>query len=206
MDFPVELLYFLFLAVYFVLGALRKSQQRKRQRAPGPAGGDPTTIQAPTPFEEFVRQMEESMREASGLPAQPEPEPIEVGPQDPPLPSPMPVPTRRPVTGLSREPEFRDIGSFAGESVFESERTPAHERHSFGLDRPFSEEAFERLERGRDITEHAHPSLAPLPPARRPSRAENWRDRLTDPKHAQDALVLKEIFSGPWSPRRTGKR
>lgn len=204
MDALVDFLPLLFLAVYYLLGRKRKQLQRKRQTAPTAESGEP---KGPTPFEEFVRQMEEAMREASGEPReedqrQPEPTPATSAP-----PSPMPVPTRRPLPTLGgrREPEFREMGSFESEATFERHRRPAHEAHGYGIDQPFSEERFERMPRGLDETAHAHAPLAPrIRPT--PSRVSYWRNRLKDPKQAQDALVLTEIFSGPWSPRKPKRR
>lgn len=206
MDAFIELLPILFLLAYYLLGRKRKQLQKRRVEAPTPEG----EVAPPTPFEEFVRQMEEAMRDASGE-TQPKPEPVEIEVQRPdePLPSPMPVATTRPVTsaGGRKESGFRSLGSFGAEASFESSRTSAHEKHGFGLDQPFSEERFESLARGRDITEHLHPPLAPRHHAPLPAtRASAWRQRLQNPKQAQDALVLTEIFSGPWSPRRPGRK
>ncbi|MEM1057307.1 MAG: hypothetical protein AAGI52_17455 [Bacteroidota bacterium] len=202
------LLYLLFVVVYFVLGGIRRrNQKRQQQRAPKIPGAEQAPSgeeRAPTPFEQFVEQMEEAMREAAGEPPrEPEPEPIEVKAQEAPPPPALPIPTKRPVTSVGgrTEPEFRDLGSFQAETAFESSWESPHERQGFGLDQPFSEERFEHLARGRDITEHDHAPLFTPPPARS-SRTERWRRQLADPKQAQDALVLKEIFSGPWSPRR----
>ncbi|MEM6327079.1 MAG: hypothetical protein AAF791_08175 [Bacteroidota bacterium] len=200
MEIPFELIWLVLLAAYYVLSAMRRGQRKKKQQTQGqPRVTEAGEAKGPTPFEEFMRQMEEAMREASGEPRPTgDREPVDPVRTEAVAPAPVSVPSPPPPRPVS---EFRDVGSFSAETSFESSRTSAHERHGFGLDQPFSEERFEQLARGLDETEHRHPSLAP-PSRRRVDRADIWRDRLQDPKKAQEALVLKEIFSGPWSPRR----
>lgn len=198
----IELLYLLFVGLYFLFGVFRKQNERKRKAAQASGEIAPGKARAPTPFQEFMEQMEEAIREANGEPpATPEREVVIEVPETPEaIPSPMPVPTSRPVVAAgSREPEFHAIGGFERESGFEGARRSPHEEHGFGLDQPFSEERFEQLARGRDITEHAHAPLAPLDP---PARESKWSAMLQHPESAQDAFVLAQIFDGPWRPRK----
>lgn len=197
MEALADFLPLVFLVVYFLLGRKRKQIQQRQKQPTSPETG----TRPPTPFEEFVRQMEDAMREASGTPATESAEPERVqATLQPPRPPALPKKKRPAPT-----PEFHDMGSFVAESTFESSRTPPHEIHGFGLDEPFSEERFERLARGQDETRHAHPSLAGRT-THRSAPPSRWRTRLQDPKQAQDALVLTEIFAGPWSPRRPVRR
>ena len=216
MDALADFLPLLFVLVYFLLGARRRKAHREKQQQildsaePTIATGN-APKKRPTPFQEFMRQMEEAMQEASGEtpPAAPEARPA-VAPTAVPVPVPVPEASTIPPGRMSA---FHAVGSFDRELSFEKAKRPPHEIHGFGPDSPFSEESFEHLARGRDITEHApgHLAASPhtssaVPSRRRLSPAQSWRQRLQDPKHAQDALVLSEIFSGPWEPRRPGRK
>ena len=222
MDFNIELLWLVFVGLYFLLGSRRRKIQRQKQShaLPSDEVTRPTADRPPTPFQEFVRQMETAMREASGEPAPPTPAPRALPPAEEPatatrtsVPTARVIPPSRLGSASGDAPgAFHGLGSFERELRFEEAARPAHEIHSFGADNPFSEEAFEHLARGRDITEHAPGHLqasphAPLRPRRSApgTHASYWRQRLTDPRHAQDALVLSEIFGGPWTPRRPGR-
>lgn len=109
-------------------------------------------------------------------------------------PSPRPAPGASPIRP---DPEFRAVGSFE------------HEQHGFGLENAFSEEAFEQLPRGLDITEHppghldAGPhALRPPTTVKPPKEAHPLLATLRHPDSARQAFVLKEIFDAPRSRRR----
>ena len=191
------LLPLILLALYF-LTQLRRGDKGKR-RTPTPS--DPLTTRdvegesdqsasAPTPFELLVRQIQEAAQEAQRAQAPP-----------PPDPAPPPPPARRTLRPpASVEPrEFESLGGFE------------HERHGFGLDNPFSEEAFERLPRGADVTEHAPGHLDHDPHAprgrrrspRRPARKGHpLAARLRETGDARDAFALREILDAPLARRR----
>ncbi|OZC02730.1 hypothetical protein [Rubricoccus marinus] len=208
----LELIWILGVAGFYLWNAVRKNKAKaQRQSTAEPVASGET--RGATPFQDFMRQMDEAMREAAG-------ETVETREVEKPLESPdtleaKPVPSSTvPASRIpaSRVEEFHAQGSFGAERDFSSAAQTPHEVHGYGLDSPFSEERFERLPRGRDVTEHppghldagAHGRARPLP--RRLSVAGQWRERLRDPKEAQDALVLSEIFGGPWKARRPHKR
>ncbi len=201
MDSALELVWIAGVAIYYIWSATRRSKRKREARTTGTAPEAITAsgeTRSPTPFQEFMLSMEEAMREgAQPQPAQEVEKPLSA--PDTLVPEPVPASTIPP----ARVEEFHEMGSFKGDGAFESSTRPAR---GFGLDSPFSEERFERLARGRDIVDHDHGPLAPPLPPRRLSRAGQWRERLQDPKEAQDALVLAEIFGGPWKARRPHKR
>ena len=204
MEINVELIWALLVGLYFLFNAGRRNRAARQRQVETDTDGL-SRPSAPSPFEAFVQQMEDAMRDASGEP------PLEtvnepLAPEALPVPSRPSVPVRRPVPETRRE--FKPVGSFERERAFEKAARAPHDEHGYGPDNPFSEERFERLARGRDITEHAQGhlqysphGLSASPPPRRISAASRWRKRLRDPEQAQDALILTEIINGPWSPR-----
>ena len=163
MDALADFLPLLFVLVYFLLGARRRKAHREKQQQildsadPTIATQNAAKQKRSTPFQEFIRQMEEAMQEASGEPVRAAPEAETVS-----APPAVPVPEARALPP-ERPSAFHAMGSFERELSFEQAKRPPHEIHSFGPDSPFSEEAFEHLARGLDITEHAPGHLAASP-------------------------------------------
>lgn len=209
-----DLLPLLLGAAYLVMRAIAASRKKKRQQA-RPQPVDPQTGQpaGPTPFEQLLQQIEDAMEEQAE-PRRIEPEPVRETDPVPASPVPFePVPAAPIETDPARPGSFDSTDGFALEAQFEQARVAPSEARAFTPGNPFSEEAFERLERGLDITEHADGHLdhgrtpARPKPRRRDARGpEHWRRILRSPESAKDALVLTEIFRGPWEPRTNSRR
>lgn len=199
MDALVELIPLLLVAGYYLLAARRRAAQKRalRERALDvPEVG--TEERGPTPFQDFMSQLEEAMAEAAGETID-EPEP----------PAPDPVETialpRRP-DPAPRPSEFRPVfGSF------DASQPTDHEAHGFGPANPISEERFERFpvfhERPRTPKRSYDPhGLHTPPPVAEPGRRlGNLRRRLRDSDSAREAFVLQTIF-GPRGGRRGENR
>jgi hypothetical protein len=222
MDWLENLLPFILLFIYFLsrLGRQRNEQARPgtpdRPAAPSPPQAAPP--RAPTPFEELIRQIQLAAEEAKQAQAPPAsapssrgasppsgqaaptrrgartqafaPPPGEFAPPAPRALVPVPAPPSRPGT-----PEFHEPGGFE------------HDRHGFTLESPFSEEAFEELARGADVSEHAPGHLDYDPhrlarPLETPTRPHPLIARLRRPGAARDAFALREILDAPRSRRR----
>ena len=255
MEDLLSLLAFLFF--FFVLPLLqkRKAQQRQQEQEPvvfhePPPRADPRTPAersraepagrprvdkqppAPTPFQEALRQiresLEEAQREQDGLPpASPSPA---SSPPDRPAPARMPtrvptskVPTSKvptssvpkstvpKPTALSTKRSLQPTG-FQRESAFQR-NAPAHERHGFGRENPLSEESFERRaafgaqpakkKRAAYDPHGLRPIAAPAPPTVAMT-PETLLARLRRADSAREAAVLVEILGPPKSrqPRR----
>jgi hypothetical protein len=81
-----------------------------------------------------------------------------------------------------------------------------HERHGFDPSSPFSEEGFEHLSLGGDVTEHApghllHDPHGLHPNAEPPKQPHPLVARLRQPGSARDALALREILDAPRARR-----
>jgi hypothetical protein len=188
MDWFESLLPLLIFAIYF-LSQLRRARQRAQRAASETpaASASPAPPATPSPFEELIRQIQEAARESQ------QPRPAAPAAVPPPAPPPAPrLPARPlPVAG----DEFRDVGAFE------------HDRHGFGPASPFSEERFEHLARGADVTAHApghldyspHGTLRPSDPQRQP---HPLAARLKRPGTARDAFVLHEVLRTPRARRR----
>lgn len=201
-----DLLPLLAIAAYWIIRAVRGSNKKKGARPAAPvATGKKAVKKAPTPFEQLMAQLESALEEPNAEPsdsaaAVPPPRPVERQAERPPAPRAMPKPPRAVPIGFDSS-DTGDTGGFD------------HDRHGFGRENPLSEEVFESRPRfaPRPATQ-ARPRYdphdlkrAPAPPPRR--RAVSWAERLRDPAAAREALVLKTIFEGPWTPRtgRLGK-
>jgi hypothetical protein len=186
------------LALYF-LSWLRRQSARPQRPPSAPAPEGP---RAETPFEQLIRQVQQAAEEAkraeaaertaTRAPSEPAPPPAR-------RTLPKPAPRRLPAA----EPEFREVGAFE------------HEAHGFGPSNPFSEEAFEHLPRGADVTEHLpghllggpHGALSSERTASSTRTAEPTRqhplvERLRAPDSARDAFALREILDAPLARRR----
>ena len=155
----IDLLPFLFAAGYVLLRALAGAGKKKQAPPPTALDGSDRPL---TPFEQLMKQIEEAVEEQQA----------EQGAVQLPRETPTVRLPPRPTVAPEPEPEFHEVGGFDSEIGFESEgafesaaRSP-HEDHGFGLSSPFSEEAFEQLPRGLDITEHApgHLDVSPHRP------------------------------------------
>lgn len=182
MDWIENLLPFVLLFIYF-LSRLGKNRQRQgRAAAPSAPRTEPEAQAAPTSFEELIRQIQKAAEETRT--AQ---KPTPAAPR-PSRPAPPPIGS-----------DFRLVGGFE------------HEEHGFGPENPFSDENFERLPRGLDVTEHApgHLSYDPhgiprTPATPAPKRRHPLAERLRTPGSAREAFALREILDAPRSrrPRR----
>lgn len=184
MDWIESLLPFLIFLFYLwsqVRKARRKAQPAptasvERAEAPPPPRAPPRR----TPFELLIEQIQaaaEAEREADAPTF--------------PSPRPQPAPTASPLPGAASE--FELTGAFE------------HDRHGFGPENPFSEEAFERLPLGLDITEHPAGHLDAGPHVLRSDQASTGPHPLVtmlrNPGAARRAVALKEILDGPRSKR-----
>ena len=152
----------------------------------------------PTPFQQFIQQIENAVAEASGETFE-EDEPIAVSPTPARRPSPLPAPPPLPA------PEFHAV-----DGSFDALNPVDHVRHGFGLDNPLSEERFEQQPPQAERSSHG-----PLPDPHGLQRASrsappipgtgHWRQKLRDPKAAREAFVLQTIF-GPRGGRRSDPR
>ena len=203
MENLVELLPLLFVAAYYLLRARSRAAQQRQARERQTAPQEPLIGAAeerePTPFQSFLRQVEDAMAEAVGeTPERSAPEretdkPLEV--ERAPAPSALPAPPAKPVRPAAPAPEFR-----APAGSFDAARPVSHERHGFGAQNPLSEESFERRPDGapapRPRTDydphrlHDRPRRTPAPPL----TVAHWRRRLADPEAAREAFVLQTIF------------
>lgn len=207
MESLVDLLPLLFVGLYYLLASRRRARLRKEasERVEAPQSeliheGEP----APTPFQAFLEQLEETMAEAAEIEEDdravvPEPPPrAEVVPPAPVVP--------RPVSSFGPS-EFRAV-----EGSFVSARPVDHEAHGFGSINPLSEETFENLPAYASRDAGPKPSYDPHSlHARRslPSGGPDWRRRLRDPRAAREAFVLQTIFGprgGIRGDRRSGGR
>lgn len=181
MEALVELLPLLFVAVYYLIAGRRKAKQKRLQSQASLGEADSAErVAAPTPFQSFLEQLEDSLAEANGIQAKPVPTPD-------PVPAPEPVPSSRLET-----PEFHSL-----KGSFDSAAPVNHERHGFGPENPLSEEIFEQsiphAERPRGRARNYDPhSLAP--PPSKSKRGNSWHARVRDPRAARDAFVLQTIF------------
>ena len=201
MEGLVDLLPLLFVAAYYLLRARRRAEQRQQANpTPRPQEHMASESKGPTPFQQFLAQIEDAVAEAS------EGAPREEAPPKPPkaLPTPLPAPPAKPVRPA---PEFRAV-----EGSFDAPAPVDHGRHGFGPGNPLSEEQFERrppqaprpTRRGPLPDPH---KLRPKPkaaPAPIPGLS-HWRTKLRDPKAARDAFVLQTIF-GPRGGRKGDHR
>ena len=195
MDWLEPFLPFVLLALYF-LSWIRK-QGRQAQHTEGPSPSVPEAPRASTPFEELIRQIQHASEEAKRAEAARRAEATR--PTSPLAQAPGAVRSSPAPSSLRlapSEPEFHALGAFD------------HEEHGFGPSSPFSEEAFEHLARGTDVTEHAPGHLLDdahglfgaegLPtPARHP-----LVERLRHPDAVRDAFALREILDTPRARRR----
>lgn len=187
MEGLVDLLPLLFLAAYYLLRGKKRADQ-KRAVAPQEPLVSSDEPRAPTPFQNFLQQIEEAVAEAAGEPVA-EPVPAPTVDRSPPTRSSLPAPPIKPVRPA---PEFRAISG-----SFDSLRPSDHEAHGFGADNPLSEESFERRR-----AQAPRPERGPLPDphglrrqgAPPASGAARWRATLRDPQAARDAFVLQTIF------------
>lgn len=206
MDALVELLPLLLIAAYYLLRARHRAQRQRQARREAPqeplvSGGErrEVDLSEPTPFQQFLQQVEEAMAEAVGdeLDRKADREtdrPLEV--EVAPSPAPLPAPPAKPVRPPAPTYEFR-----APAGSFDVARPTDHERHGFGAENPLSEESFERRPPGApapvtrpDVDPHELRPRPPAPPARRMPTVADWRRRLTDPAAAREAFVLQTIF------------
>ena len=201
-----DLLPLLLVAAYWAVRALRSRSAKAVKRTPEAAGSTPGGSQAPTPFEQLMKQLELSLQEPRA-----EGEATDASPDRPPVEPARPVerhaerdsaPRAAPKPPRAVPIGFGDsaVGDFEG---FE------HEEHGFGAANPYSEETFERRpsfaprpkRRDADYDPHGLRTRSAASPRR---GAVSWSERLHDPAAAREALVLKTIFEGPWRPR-TGR-
>lgn len=204
MDSLAELIPLLLVAAYYLLqGRRRAAQKRDAQRQTAPQQtlvSDDT--RAPTPFQQFMEQLEEAMAEASGEPASaPRAEPtVETAPA-PPI-----IPTRLPPSPPQRNSEFHAV-----EGSFDSATPSDHIAHGFGAENPLSEERFEResgtavRSTGSRATYDPHGLKQRPAPRRDDAQLGALRARLKNAQAARDAFVLQTIF-GPRGGRRADSR
>lgn len=218
MEGLAELVPLLLVAAYYLLQGRRRAQRQRAERQTAPQrpliDEEP---RGPTPFQQFMEQMEAAMAEAAGesigtKPTEPdeipEPRPERRRGGTPAIPAPAPpvLPTRLPPAPPRHEPEFQSVlGSF------DSARPSDHEAHGFGAVNPLSEQRFEEIEspsigrRARRETYDPHGLEQPPPPKPTGARLGGFRRRLRDPQAARDAFVLQTIF-GPRGGRRSDRR
>ncbi len=201
MEGLVDLLPLLAVAAYYLLRARRRAGQRQQAnpRTP-PEARTISEPKGPTPFQQFMQQIEDAVAEASG-------ETLEVDhPPEPPnaIPTPLPAPPAKPVRPA---PEFH-----SAQGSFDAPAPVDHVRHGFGADNPLSEETFEQ--RPAQSLAPLHKGPLPDPHGLQERRASDpapipgvphWRAKLRDPKAAREAFVLQTIF-GARGGRRTDQR
>lgn len=195
MEGLAELLPLLFVAAYYLLrGRQRVSQQRQRQEAPqqpligdGPDGAR-DRVSEPTPFQQFLRQVEEAVAEAAGEPLETDKQ-LEV--ETTAAPSPLPAPPTKPVRPAPLETSTEFI---APAGSFDSAHPVDPEGHGFEFAPPISVPSSE-------------PRVRPTPPPRRPEPAAvDWQRRLRDPVAAREAFLLQTIFGPRGGRHREGPR
>ena len=218
MESLADLIPLLLVGAYYLLRTMRGGRQQRPPTAATPTASEPS---GPTPFEQLMRQLEDALEDPQGRTTPSDAEPVEPARLEA-LPSVGDTDyagTARPVQRQAeREPAMRAAPkppravpiAFEPPSAFEA--SFEHEAHGFGDDNPISEEAFESRPafsaRGRSAATDYDPHALKKTPrkaatARRP--ASRWAARLHDPAAAREALVLKTIFEGPWTPR-SGKK
>lgn len=202
----VDLLPLLFIGLYYLLSARRRTKQ-KRVVAPQEGLVSDPEPRAPSPFESFLGQLEEAMAEAAGEPVDRDDrrgealEPVDL--DAPPEPLPAPADPAVPRLGAA-DAEFR-----APAGSFDSPLPVDHEGHGFGPANPQSEESFEQAPAFAEPPPvgpggyDPHGLRPPTPAPARPLRG--WRQRLSDPQTAQNAFVLQTVF-GPRGGRRAEQR
>lgn len=201
MEGLVDLLPLLFVAGYYLLRARRRSEQQRR-REHQPPGGSVAERREPSPFQQFLQQVEDAVAESVEGPREERPREEPLAPPEPPaaLPSPLPAPPIKPVRPA---PEFRAI-----EGSFDAASPTDHVRHGFGRDNPLSEERFEQLPPHSPRPRRSGPLPDPHGLTRAPAPIPNlghWRSKLRDPKAAREAFVLQTIF-GPRGGRKADRR
>ena len=196
MDSLAELVPLLLVGAYYLLQGRRRAARRRAADAPPAASGEAPTASAPTPFQQFVAQINEAMAEAAGEPAEAAPPPVTEPPRRPETVQRPPLPAR----------EFHAVpGSFDDVAPVD------HTAHGFGPDNPLSEEQFERAPafearpRTRRGGYDPHGLLAAPPPERTASPLADLRARLRDPAAARESFLLQTIF-GPRGGRRSDPR
>lgn len=194
MEWLEPLLPLLIFAIYFLI---QLGKRRGADRRPAPQPSEPAseaaprvaTTRAPTPFEELIRQIQQAAEETQRA-RQPAPPP----PPEPPRPARTLAP-RRPPPARPASPEFHAVGGFE------------HERHGFDPASPFSEEAFQHLARGADVTTHAPGHLDHDPhglrsPTDSERRAHPLVARLRNSRTAREAFALRAVLGAPRARRR----
>ncbi len=189
-DWFESLLPFLFLLIYFLAGV-----RKRRAKGSVPVTSESPDVAQPrarTPFEEIIRQIQEAAEKAQAGPQQSLPDvPLAVDA------APVKAP---PALDFSPNPAFLEPGAFD------------HDKHGFGTENPFSEEAFELQPQSPPPPPHAprHLEYNPHKSTRRAGQDNRMRKkphpivaRLRRPGGLEEALILKEILD---RPKRLGGR
>lgn len=200
MEALAELIPLLLVAGYYILAARRRAAKRRAAQQQVQNVPEVTAeSRGPTPFQQFMEQLEEAMAEAAG-----EPEP------DEPAPIPKPVVTQ-PGPVISPPPSVRPTEFQAVSGSFDATRPVDHEAHGFGPENPLSEESFERRPTfaprpaGPTPIYDPHGLKKPRAPQPQSRRLGDLRQRLRTSEAAREAFVLQTIF-GPRGGRRGENR
>ncbi len=189
MDAIIELLPLLFIGAYYLLANRRRAKQRQ-QAAQTPLVSESGPAKAPSPFEAFLVNLEESLAQASGAEPEARTEDRPSARSEPILPPAPPA--------LDLRSEFKPTAG-----SFDAPVPVDHEAHGFGAENPFSEESFERspaFTEPRLVSTDFDPHGLRRTPRTRPART-SWNQRLSDPAAARDAFVLQTVFG-----RRGGRK
>ncbi|MEM1117204.1 MAG: hypothetical protein AAF845_19345 [Bacteroidota bacterium] len=198
MDALAELIPLLLVVGYYILAARRRAAKRRAlekrmQETPDLAPTGTAEVRAespgPTPFEQFMAQLEDAMAEAAGE-AEPEPEPPPAEPE-PVAPAPKPPPR---VEAPPRPSEFRAVAG-----SFDSAPPPGRKR-----------QGTERIPTVVSQVSDPMPAYDPHDLHEQAAHAQSrhldeMRRRLRSAEAAREAFVLQTIF-GPRGGRRAENR